>query len=116
MFFSFSGSSRTTSEEGMMLHTDLPQPLGGPVVLQLEAHRGLEVFKLSRSDLDEESVSLVGNLYYLGPGEPVDPQPVPVDEDAGGADPQHDVHGLRVPGRVEAHTVHGELLSVVKIM
>lgn len=51
---------------------------------------------LTRADLDVEVASLVGNFEDLGPGEAVDPQPVPVDEEAVGTDAQHDVNALRV--------------------
>ena len=86
------------------------------MVFQLEADGGLKVFKLARPDLDVEAISLVGDLDDLGPGEAVDPQPVPVDEDAAAADPQHDVHALAVPGWVEADPVHGQLLGVVQVV
>lgn len=42
-----------------MLDARLPQLLGGPVVLQLEADRGLILLELARPDLDVEVVSLV---------------------------------------------------------
>ena len=51
---------------------------------------------LTRPDLDVEVAPLVGDFEDLGPGEAVDPQPVPVDEEAVGADAQHDVDALRV--------------------
>lgn len=41
---------------------------------------------LPRPDLDVEVASLVGDLENLGPSEAVDPQPVPVDEQAVGTD------------------------------
>lgn len=46
------------------------------------------------ADLDVEVAPLVGNLEDLGPGEAVDAQPVPVDEEAIGAHTQHDVDAL----------------------
>ena len=51
---------------------------------------------LSGSDLNVEVASLVGDLEDFGPGEPVDPQPVSVDEEATCANAQHDLHTLRV--------------------
>lgn len=53
---------------------------------------------LSWADLDVEVASLVGDLEYLWPGEAVDPQAVPVDEQAVGAHTQHDVNPLRILG------------------
>ena len=47
---------------------------------------------------------------------PIDPEPVPVDEDAGAADPEHDIYTLAVPGRLQAYPVHGELLGVVQVV
>jgi hypothetical protein len=47
------------------------------VVFQLEADGGFKVLELARPDLDVESVALVGDLDDLGPGKPVDPQPIP---------------------------------------
>lgn len=63
---------------------------------------------LSRPDLDVEVVPLVGDLEDLWPGEPVDPQPVSVDQQAAAAHAQHDGHALRV-----LHTAqrHGLLLA-----
>ena len=49
---------------------------------------------LTRADLDVEVAPLVRNFEDLGPGEAVDPQPVPVDEEAVGTDAQHDVDAL----------------------
>ena len=42
---------------------------------------------LPRPDLDVEVTPLVGDLENFGPGEAVDPQPVPVDKQAIGTDP-----------------------------
>lgn len=49
---------------------------------------------LTRADLDVEVAPLIGNFEDLRPGKAVDPQPVPVDEEAIGADTQHDVDTL----------------------
>lgn len=49
---------------------------------------------LTRADFDVEVAPLVGNFKDLGPGKTVDPQPVPVDEEAIGTDAQHDVDTL----------------------
>lgn len=49
---------------------------------------------LPRADFDVEVAPLVGNLEDLGPGEAIDAQPVPVDEEAIGTDAQHDVNTL----------------------
>lgn len=54
------------------------------------------VSHLSRSDLDVEVVPLVGDLEDLRPGEPVDPEPVSVDQQPAAAHAQHDGHALRV--------------------
>lgn len=54
------------------------------------------VSHLSRSDLDVEVVPLVGDLEDLWPREPVDPEPVSVDQQATTAHSQHDGHTLRV--------------------
>ena len=51
---------------------------------------------LSRSDLDVEVVSFVGDLQDLWPGESVDPQSVSVDQQTATAHAQHDGHALRV--------------------
>lgn len=51
---------------------------------------------LTRADLDVEVAPLVGNLEDLGPGEAVDPQSVPVDEEAVGTDTQHDIDAFGV--------------------
>lgn len=56
---------------------------------------------LSRADLDVEVVPFVGDLQDLGPGEPVDPESVSVDQQAAAAHAQHDGHALRV-----LHTTH----------
>ena len=72
-------------EERVMLHTDLPEPLGRAMVAQLEPDRRLELLKLARTKFDEESVSLVRNLDDLRPGKPVDPESVSIDEDSGRA-------------------------------
>lgn len=105
-----------------MLHTHLPQALRCSVVQQLESNGRLKLVKLvrgdrraeqvrwfhhseaelsssmvshlSRSDLDVEVVPLVGDLEDLWPGEPVDPEPVSVDQQATAAHPQHDGHTL----------------------
>lgn len=63
---------RHQPEEGVMLNAGLPQFLGGPVVLQLEADRGLILLELARPDLDVEVVSLVRDFQNLGPREAVD--------------------------------------------
>ena len=110
------GLRREQPEEAVMLHADLPQPLGRAVVAQLEPDRGLELLKLPGPQLDVEAVPLVGDLDDLGPRESVDPEPVPVDEDSRGADAEHDVHVLRVLGVVQAHAVHGQLLGVLKVV
>jgi hypothetical protein len=47
------------------------------MVFQLEADGGFKVLKLARTDLDVKSVALVRDLDDLGPGKPVDPQPIP---------------------------------------
>ena len=49
---------------------------------------------LSRADLDVEVAALVRDLQDLGPGEAVDAEPVPVDQQAVGAHAQHDVDAL----------------------
>lgn len=61
---------------------------------------------LSWSDLDVEVAPLVGDLEYFGPGEAVDPQAVPVDEQTVCAHAQHDVNPLRVlpPGVHSSNT------------
>ena len=59
-------------EEGVVLDSGLPQPLGKAVVGQFEAYCALELFKLAWSDLDVEVVTFVGDLEYLRPGEAVD--------------------------------------------
>ena len=41
---------------------------------------------------------------------------VSVDEQPGGADAQHDVDALRVLGRVQVDTVHGQLLGVLQVV
>lgn len=56
----------------------------------------LTVFYLSGSYLDIEVAPLVGDLEDLWPGKAVDPQPVAVDEQAVGADTQHDVDAFRI--------------------
>ena len=68
-------------------------PLSGPY-----AH-------LSWPDLDVEVVPLVGDLEDLGPGEPVDAQPVSVDEQPASTHPQHDLHTLRVLDNTHTHTL-----------
>lgn len=55
-----------------------------------------EVSHLSRPDLNVEVVPFVGDLQDLWPGEPVDPQSIPVDQQAAAAHAQHNGHALRV--------------------
>ena len=59
-------------EEAVVLDTDLPQTLGGLVALELEPNGGLEVLELPGTDLDVESVPLVGDLDDLRPSEPTE--------------------------------------------
>lgn len=73
-------------EESMMLYACFPEFLGRPVIGQFEADGRLELLELAGPDLDVEIVPLVGDLENLGPREPVDPEPVSVDRQAGRAD------------------------------
>lgn len=91
---------RHQSEEGVMLHASLPQLFGRPVIGQLETDRRLELFELARSYFDVEIVTFVADFQYLGPGKTVDAQPVPVDQQPGGAHPQHYVHSFGIFSRV----------------
>lgn len=111
-----------------MLHTHFPQSLRRSVVQQLETNGGLKLVKLdtqtrvrsevkawgpsvprsrrphlSGSDLNVEVVPFVGDLQDLWPGEPVDPQPVSVDQQAAAAHAQHDGHALRVLRTAQCH-------------
>lgn len=38
--------SSTVPEETVVLHTDLPQPLGRSMILELESHGALKLFRL----------------------------------------------------------------------
>lgn len=67
---------------------------------------GTAVSHLSGSDLDVEVVPLVGDLEDLWPREPVDPEPVSVDQQTTAAHAQHDGHTLRV-----LHTTQPSLIS-----
>ena len=107
---------RQEPEEGVVLDADLPEPLCRAVIVQLEADGRLELLELSRPQLDEESVSLVRDLDDLRPSEAVDPEPVAVDQDSGGADAEHDVHVLRVLGVVQADAVHRKLLGIFEVV
>lgn len=117
-----------------MLHAHLPQALGRSVVQQLESNGRLKLVKLvksertgqvvpsfrggafffcgtalshlSGSDLDVEVVPFVGDLEDLWPREPVDPEPVPVDQQTTTAHAQHNGHTLRV-----LHTTQRSLIS-----
>lgn len=49
---------------------------------------------LSRTDLDVEVASLIGDFEDFGPGETIDPQTVSVDEQTVGAHTQHNVNSF----------------------
>jgi hypothetical protein len=55
----FSRLRRQEPEEAVMLNTDLPKSLSSTVVTQLEPDGRLELFELSRTKFDEESVPFV---------------------------------------------------------
>lgn len=80
-----------------------PEQLGAPGVgVRTEAASSY----LSWPDLDVEVAPLVGDLEYFGPGEAVDPQAVPVDEQTVCAHAQHDVDPLRVLPRGRRAATH----------
>lgn len=62
-------------EECVMFDARLPQLLGGAVVGELEADRGLELLELSGPQLHVEVVPLVADLQDLGPREAIDTEP-----------------------------------------
>lgn len=103
-------------EEGVVLDANLPQSLGRAMVAQLEADGRFELLELAGTQLDEEAVSFVRNFDDLWPSEPVNPEPISVDENSWWADAQHDVDIFRVLGVVKAHAIHGQLLGVLKIV
>lgn len=61
-------------EESVVLHAELPEPLGGAVVGQFETDGRFVLFKFARANLDVESIPPVGYLQDLGPSETVDAQ------------------------------------------
>ena len=66
-------------EKAVVLHANLPQPLGRAVVVQLEPDRGFKLFEFARPEFDKEAISFIRDLDDFGPSESVDPEPVPVD-------------------------------------
>lgn len=58
-----------------MFNAWLPQLLGGFVICQLEADRGLVLLKLPWADFDVEVVSLVWDFENFRPSEAIDAQP-----------------------------------------
>lgn len=112
-------------EEGVVLHTDLPEPFGSTMIGKLETDRALKLLKLrlkkkkkknlwaethksiftpctrlcyhlAGSDFDVEVIPLVRNLEYFRPSKPVDPQPVSVDKKATCTNSQHNLYSLGV--------------------
>lgn len=68
---------------------------------------------LAGPDFDVKVVPLVGDLEDFGPSEPVDPQPVSVDEQATCTNSQHDLHTLRVLGTT--HTSRNDTKTLMKL-
>ena len=77
---------------------------------------GLHLSHLSWSDFDVEIVAFVADFEDLGPGEPVDSESVPVDEQSTGTDTNHDVNTLGIFGLVKIDPVHGQLLGILQVM
>jgi len=73
---------RQEPEEGVVLDANLPQSLGRAMVAQLEADGRFELLELAGTQLDEEAVSFVRNFDNLWPSEPVNPEPISVDENS----------------------------------
>lgn len=67
---------RHQTEEGVMLHTGLPQLLGGTMVSKLKTDGRFVLLEFARSYLDVEMVTLVRDLQDLWPSETVYAQPV----------------------------------------
>ena len=65
------------------------RPLSPLIILKCTAY-------LSRSYLNVEVAPLIGDLKDLWPGEAVDPQPIPVNQQAVGTDAQHYVDPFRI--------------------
>ena len=66
------------------------------MVRELESDGGFELLELAGANLDVKVVPFVGNLEDFGPSESVDPQSIAEDQNAGGANPDQDVHTVRV--------------------
>lgn len=72
---------------------------------------------LAGPDFDVEVIPLVGDFEDFGPSKSVDPQPVPVDEQATRTNSQHDLHTLRVlettQTRRHDETQYGNVVSLL---
>lgn len=131
-------------EEGMVLHTHLPQLLGCLVIGQLETDGALVLLRLTGntcriafthgwfqeqqrgsekpghlrwSYFDEETAAFVGNLENFGPGKAVDPQLLFINHETTGTHPQRDFNTVQILKETVLHdpsTEAGLLLTTYK--